>query len=775
MAKLSLQLEETVKRAYADARDNWHEFVSIEHLLFAMTEDKTVIDVLEVLHIEVPSFREQLRQLITQNIPVIPEAFRDQPQQTRIQATDGFHSVINRTIKNADKMNQKEINSIDVLPVIFATKDSAASYLLRRHGIIFSALMGGIIAVSLKSIAQNSQTDAQKQAGKNTQKNKEEQTDPLAQFTLHLNKEAQEGRLDPLVGRKDELLRMMQVLCRRRKNNPLLVGEAGVGKTALAEGLAWKIVQQDVPEILREVQIYALDMGALLAGTKYRGDLEGRIKAVLKALEKVPHAVLFIDEIHNIIGAGSSENRTVDVSSLLKPALANGQLRCIGATTYQEYRAIFDRDHALNRRFQKIDIPEPTIDETVAILQGLQPALEKHHRVVYTENAVRKAAELSQRYITERFLPDKAIDVLDEAGAAHQVRGEQDQEIVDVEEIEKVLAKIARIPEQTVSQDDKQVLKNLSGSLKEQIFGQDAAIEVLTDAVKLSRSGLGALEKPTGSFLFAGPTGVGKTEVARALAKQLNVPLLRFDMSEYMEQHAVSRLIGAPPGYVGFDKGGQLTDAVHQQPNCVLLLDELEKAHSDVFNILLQIMDYGMLTDNNGRHTDFRHVILIMTTNAGAEMWSKNSIGFTQEKSEHDQQEALNRFFTPEFRNRLDAIVSFKPLSREVMTQIVDKFLNELRAQLKEQSVLVSFSKATKNYLAEHGFDPKMGARPLKRLIQNVIRKPLADELLFGRLTQGGNISIDINQNGEAKIHLRKPNAHRKSKKEVSGEQTVVA
>ena len=567
----------------------------------------------------------------------------------------------------------------------------------------------------------------------------------LKQYTLDLNAEALAGRIDPLIGRKPELDRVIQTLCRRRKNNPLLVGEAGVGKTAIAEGLARRIVEDDVPDVLKDAQVYSLDMGALLAGTKYRGDFEQRLKAVLKELKDAPHAVLFIDEIHTLIGAGSASGGTMDASNLLKPALSSGALKCIGATTYQEYRGIFEKDSALSRRFQKIDVSEPTVEETIEILKGLKSRFEDHHGIKFSAAAITSAAELSARYINDRHLPDKAIDVLDEAGAAQRILPKSKQKkTIGKHEIEEIIAKIARIPTRTVSHDDRNALRTLDRDLKTTVFGQDKAIDMLARAIKMSRSGLGNPQKPIGSFLFSGPTGVGKTEVARQLAYVMGMPLHRFDMSEYMERHAVSRLIGAPPGYVGFDQGGLLTEAISKQPHCVLLLDEIEKAHPDIFNILLQVMDHGTLTDNNGRKADFRNVVVIMTTNAGAEALNKTQIGFSKTATTGDEMADIKRMFTPEFRNRLDAIVSFAPLDKPVILRVVDKFLMQLEEQLHDKKVDALFTDALKEHLAENGFDPLMGARPMARLIQDTIRSALADELLFGRLANGGTVTVDV-------------------------------
>lgn len=750
---ISPQLEKTLKRAYADARLHRYEFISVEHLLIALTDDEDARRVLLACDADLPILVECLRAAIGHTVPTIPV---EEGKAREIQPTVGFQQVMRRALWQAQSAEKKELNGADVLVAIFEEEESHAVFWLKKQNI------DRLQVVRFIAHGLTKERDDEDQPASHTERDSKPQTaeDPLQQFTVNLNAEALHGRLDPLIGRQEELQRMMQVLCRRRKNNPLLVGEAGVGKTALAEGLAQMIVAERVPEVLRGSTVFSLDMGALLAGTKYRGDFEARIKAVLKALDDIPNAVLFIDEIHTIIGAGSTTGGTMDASNLLKPALAKGKLRCIGATTYQEYRAVFDRDHALNRRFQKIDIPEPSVAETVEILRGLQSALESHHGVRYTDEALQAAAELSQRYLSERFLPDKAIDVLDEAGAMQCIVPEAEKStVIDVTQIEAALAKIARIPEKTVTSDDKTALKTLAERLKQKIFGQDAAIDALSDAVKLSRSGLGLPEKPTGCFLFSGPTGVGKTEVARTLAQALGIGLIRFDMSEYMEQHAVARLIGAPPGYVGFEQGGLLTDAVHKQPHAVLLLDELEKAHPDVFNILLQIMDYGTLTDNNGRHSDFRHIILVMTTNAGASELSRQSMGFTTQRTTGDENAAVNRLFTPEFRNRLDGIISFAPLGEGVVGQIVDKFLAELSTQLAEQQVVAEYGAGVKAYLMQHGFDAQMGARPLRRLIQSTLRRALADELLFGKLSEGGKVKIDMDDSGKVKLSIRKRRA----------------
>ena len=737
---MSLHLEVVVRQAHRIAAKNRCEFVAVEHLLMALILDSKAKAILTACEINLSLLIKDLVDAVSKTIPTLPEKSEKEPVPSL-----GFRNVIQQAMIQAKSSDKVLTDTDDALLAVLRSENSHAAFALQKQGLSQQKLIK--VIVEKRDGQANIWTNDKKKDGKETK-------NPLQVFTTNLNEEAKAGRLDPLIGRLPEMQRMMQILCRRQKNNPLLVGEAGVGKTALAEGLASQIVADTVPDVLKNAQVYSLDMGALLAGTKYRGDFEARIKAVLKALDKIDNAILFIDEIHTIIGAGRSSEGVTDAANLLKPALAKGKLRCIGATTYQEYRTIFDKNHALNRRFQKIDIPEPTIDETVEILKGLRNALEEHHSVKYTDEALLAAAELSQKHINERFLPDKAIDILDETGAMQHILPEEERvAVIDTPQIESVLAKIARIPEKTVNSDDKEVLKGLSGSLKQRIFGQDEAVDSVVNAVKLARSGLGLPEKPTGCFLFAGPTGVGKTELARALADALGIGMIRFDMSEYMEQHAVARLIGAPPGYVGFEQGGLLTDAVHKQPHAVLLLDELEKAHPDIYNILLQIMDYGMLTDNNGRKSDFRHIILIMTTNAGAEDMARQSIGFALGDNSKGADEALKRTFTPEFRNRLDSIVSFAPLGEASIEQIVEKFLCELQLQLAEQSVIATFTDTLKHYFAHHGFDDKMGARPLRRLIQSKLRQPLADELLFGELAHGGTVEIDCDDNGSVVFH----------------------
>ena len=733
---ISDAMERILQELYADARARSFELITLEQLLLALMEQSDdVQQVLEALHVDLDVLSGQLVSSIQDNTPTLPPNLMD---KVETQPTLGFQRVMQRAIVHAQSVEKREVQPVDVLVALMSEKDCPAVYFLQLQSVSRVEI--------LRYLAHGDAGDdgAERPSENGEEENAAAGGDALTKYTVNLNAEAQAGRIDPLIGRKNEMERLVQVLCRRRKNNPLLVGEAGVGKTALAEGLAYQIVRGDVPEVLAGHTVFLFDMGALLAGTKYRGDFEARVKAVVKALEKVDGAILFIDEIHTIIGAGSTSGGTMDASNLLKPALAKGALRCIGATTYDEHRTIFAKDHALSRRFQKIDIAEPSVAETVEILRGLKPVFENFHDVRYTNGALEAAAELSARYINERFLPDKAIDIVDEAGAAQKILPKSKQKkVIGKAQIEAVIAKVARIPEKTVSHDDKQVLKYLARDLKNMVFGQDAAIDALASAVKMSRSGLGSPDRPIGSFLFSGPTGVGKTEVARQLAFSLGVPLQRFDMSEYMERHAVSRLIGAPPGYVGFEQGGLLTEAVNKQPHCVLLLDEIEKAHPDIFNILLQVMDAGRLTDNNGKSADFRNVVLIMTTNAGAESLSRPSFGFTGRHERGDEMQAVNKTFTPEFRNRLDAIIPFAPLDGTVITRIVDKFLLQLEQQLLAKKVEAEFTPALRAYLAEKGFDPQMGARPMRRLIQDKLRRALADELLFGRLADGGFVRLD--------------------------------
>lgn len=738
---LAPELEQILQQLYREARKAHYEFISLEHLLLVLIEeDASVPNVLKLCGADLKVVSEQLAASVAENTPLIPEHLLD---TVETRPTLGFQRVMQRAMVHTQSAGKAAVEPLDVLVALMSETDSHTVYFLKLQSVTRFEVLRCIAHGSPDEDEDDGNYSSDGMDDDNENRTKPGKN-PLSAYTVNLNAEVKAGRIDPLIGRKHEMERLVQILCRRRKNNPLLVGEAGVGKTALAEGLAHQIVNGGIPDALKDAEVYALDMGSLLAGTKYRGDFEARVKSVLKQLEKIPHAILFIDEIHTIIGAGSTSGGTMDASNLLKPALAKGSLRCIGATTYDEYRTIFDKDHALSRRFQKIDVVEPTVSETVQILRGLKPMFEAFHQVRYTQGALEAAAELSARYINERFLPDKAIDVMDEAGAAQRILPKSKQKkVIGKAQIETVIAKVARIPEKTVSHDDKQVLQFLGRDLKNMVYGQENAIDALVAAVKMSRSGLALPDKPIGSFLFSGPTGVGKTEAAKQLAYSLGVPLQRFDMSEYMERHAVSRLIGAPPGYVGFEQGGLLTEAINKQPHCVLLLDEIEKAHPDIFNVLLQVMDAGKLTDNNGKSADFRNVILIMTTNAGAESLSRPSLGFTAKRERGDEMQAINKLFTPEFRNRLDAIIPFAPLSEPVITKVVDKFLLQLEHQLLDKKVEAEFTPALHKYLAEKGFDPQMGARPMHRLIQEKIRKPLADELLFGKLSDGGFVRID--------------------------------
>jgi len=746
---IAQELEVSLHMAFVEARQRRHEFITVEHLLLAMLDNPTAADVLRACSADIDDLRKLLAEHVTQHTPTVGGS-----GEVDTQPTLGFQRVIQRAILHVQSSGKKEVTGANVLVAIFGEKDSHAVYFLHQKGVtrldVVNFISHGISKVPNGSNGSGAKTDSE---GETEQE--QGAGGALESYTLNLNAQALAGKIDPLIGREKELERVIQTLCRRRKNNPLLVGEAGVGKTAIAEGLARRITEGDVPEILAHHQVYSLDMGALLAGTKYRGDFEQRLKAVLKQLLDSPNAILFIDEIHTLIGAGAASGGTLDASNLLKPVLNTGQLKCIGATTYGEYRGIFEKDHALSRRFQKIDVPEPSVEETIAILRGLKSRFESHHGVKYTASALTTAAELSARFINDRHLPDKAIDVIDEAGAAQRILPKSKQrKVISKHEIEDIIAKIARIPPQNVSSDDRNALKTLERDLKAVVFGQDKAIHALTAAIKMARSGLGNPQKPVGSFLFSGPTGVGKTEVARQLAYAMGIQLHRFDMSEYMERHAVSRLIGAPPGYVGFDQGGLLTEAIIKQPYSVLLLDEIEKAHPDVFNILLQVMDHGTLTDNNGRKADFRNVVVVMTTNAGAESLTKTSIGFTKSAQAGDEMADIKRMFTPEFRNRLDAIISFAALDRDVILRVVDKFLMQLEAQLHEKKVEAIFTDALREYLAKNGFDPLMGARPMARLIQDTIRSALADELLFGRLANGGRVTVDMDADGKVKLQL---------------------
>lgn len=750
---IAQELEVSLHMAFVDARASRHEFITVEHLLAALLDNATAVEVLKACAVNIAELRSQLKNFINDNTPVVPGN-----DEVDTQPTLGFQRVIQRAIMHVQSTShgKKEVTGANVLVAIFGEKDSHAVYFLQQQGVTRLDVVNFISHGVRKDQAEPVKPAESSQEVEDTGSSGKES--PLEQYTQNLNVMAKQGKIDPLIGRESEVERVIQVLCRRRKNNPLLVGEAGVGKTAIAEGLAWRIVKGDVPEILADATVYSLDMGALLAGTKYRGDFEQRLKSVLKSLKDSAHGILFIDEIHTLIGAGAASGGTLDASNLLKPALSNGQLKCIGATTFTEYRGIFEKDAALSRRFQKVDVVEPTVDQTVQILRGLKSRFEEHHSVKYASAALVAAAELSSRYINDRHLPDKAIDVIDEAGAAQRILPKSKQKkTIGRPEIEEIVAKIARIPPQSVTVDDRSKLQTLDRDIKSVVFGQDPAIEALASAIKMTRAGLGKIDRPIGSFLFSGPTGVGKTEVAKQLAYIMGIELLRFDMSEYMERHAVSRLIGAPPGYVGFDQGGLLTEAVNKKPHCVLLLDEIEKAHPDIFNILLQVMDHGTLTDNNGRKTDFRNVIIIMTTNAGAEAMQKSTIGFTNARESGDEMADIKKFFTPEFRNRLDAIVSFKALDETIIMRVVDKFLMQLEEQLHEKKVDATFSPALRAHLAKHGFDPLMGARPMQRIIQDTVRKALADELLFGRLAQGGHVAVDIDADGKVQLEFDAP------------------
>ncbi len=742
---IAQELEVSLHMAFVEARQQRHEFITVEHLLHALLDNPSASDVLRACSANIEDLRSSLSNFIRDNTPQVAGT-----EEVDTQPTLGFQRVIQRAIMHVQSTGngKKEVTGANVLVAIFGEKDSHAVYYLHQQGVTRLDVVNYIAHGIRKSDPPEAgKAEAQMDSEEvNMGGERNEKASPLEQYTLNLNQAAKEGKIDPLIGRDYEVERTIQILCRRRKNNPLLVGEAGVGKTAIAEGLAWRITEGTVPEVLKDAVVYSLDMGALLAGTKYRGDFEQRLKGVLKTLKDKPNAVLFIDEIHTLIGAGAASGGTLDASNLIKPALSSGQLKCIGATTFTEYRGIFEKDAALSRRFQKVDVVEPTVPETIEILKGLKPRFEEHHSISYSTEALEAAAQLSAKYINDRHLPDKAIDVIDEAGAAQRVKPEADRKaVVGRTEIEEIVAKMARIPPANVSNDDRSKLQTLERDLKSVVFGQDKALEVLASAVKMARSGLGKPDKPIGSFLFSGPTGVGKTEAAKQLAYILGVDLIRFDMSEYMERHAVSRLIGAPPGYVGYDQGGLLTEAVTKKPHAVLLLDEIEKAHPDIFNVLLQVMDHGTLTDNKGRKADFRNVIIIMTTNAGAETMQKSVMGFTTQKQAGDEMADIKRLFTPEFRNRLDAIVSFKPLDEQIILRVVDKFLLQLEQQLAEKKVEVTFTDKLRKHLAAKGFDPAMGARPMQRLIQDTIRRSLADELLFGRLVDGGRLEVDWN------------------------------
>ncbi len=741
---IAQELEVSLHMAFVEARQKRHEFVTVEHLLLALLDNPSATEVLRACGVKLDDLRKALAEFVQQHTPTV--AGHD---EVDTQPTLGFQRVIQRAILHVQSSGKKEVTGANVLVAIYGEKDSHAVYFLHQQDVSRLDVVN-FISHGIRKVPQGAPA---KEEGDPDGEQEQASGGALESFAQNLNAQAVAGKIDPLVGRDNELERVIQILCRRRKNNPLLVGEAGVGKTAIAEGLARRIVEGKVPDILAKCQVYSLDMGSLLAGTKYRGDFEQRLKAVLKQLADNPNSILFIDEIHTVIGAGAASGGTLDASNLLKPALSSGQMKCIGATTYTEYRGVFEKDHALSRRFQKVDVNEPSVQETVEILRGLKSRFEQHHGIKYTPNALTTAAELSARYINDRHLPDKAIDVIDEAGAAQKILPKAKQrKVVGKHEIEEIVAKIARIPAKSVSSNDRTALMSLDRDLKAVVFGQDNAIDALASAIKMARSGLGNPQKPIGSFLFSGPTGVGKTEVARQLAYTMGIELIRFDMSEYMERHAVSRLIGAPPGYVGFDQGGLLTEQIAKHPYAVLLLDEIEKAHPDIFNILLQVMDHGTLTDNNGRKADFRNIIIIMTTNAGAESLTRTSIGFTQDKRAGDEMADIKRLFTPEFRNRLDAIISFAALNEEVILRVVDKFLMQLEDQLHEKKVEIVFTDELKAYLGRKGFDPLMGARPMARLIQDTIRRALADELLFGRLANGGKVTVDIGADDQVSL-----------------------
>ncbi len=743
----SKDLELTIGQCYKEAREQRHEFMTVEHLLLALLENPSAAAVLRACGADTAKLGKDLKSIILETVPVLPTS-----DERDTQPTLGFQRVLQRAVYHVQSSGRKEVTGANVLVAIFGEKDSHAVYFLNQQEVARIDVVN-YISHGIAKIGQESSPQPGAEPGKEGEGGEEPHGNPLTDFASNLNELAKQGKIDPLIGRIEEVERTIQVLCRRRKNNPLYVGEAGVGKTALAEGLAKRIVENDVPDVLKECVIYALDMGSLVAGTKYRGDFEKRLKAVIAELKKQPHAILFIDEIHTIIGAGSASGGTMDASNLIKPVLASGELRCIGSTTFQEFRGVFEKDRALARRFQKIDVVEPSVAESIEILKGLKSRFEEHHKVEYTNDALKAAVDLSVKHIGDRLLPDKAIDVIDEAGARQRLMPEKDRKtVVDVPEIEFIIARMARIPPKQVSASDRDVLRNLDRNLKMVVFGQDKAIDALAASIKMARSGLGNAQKPIGSFLLAGPTGVGKTEVTRQLALQLGIELVRFDMSEYMEAHSVSRLIGAPPGYVGFDQGGLLTEQITKHPHCVLLLDEIEKAHPDVYNILLQIMDHGKLTDTNGREANFRNVIVVMTTNAGASQAARRSIGFVEQSHATDAMETIRRAFSPEFRNRLDAIIQFAALDMEHILRVVDKFLIELEMQLQEKHVSLHVDADSRRWLAEHGFDAQMGARPMARVIQENVKRPLADELLFGKLAEGGRVYLSVKDD---KIEVR--------------------
>jgi len=742
---LSQELEYSLNDAFQGAREARHEFMTVEHLLLAILDTPKVREILKACGGDTAKLKAELKQFIEQTTPRLPAG-----EDRDVQPTLGFQRVLQRAVFHVQSSGKKEVTVANVLVAIFSEKQSHAAYLLSMQDLSRLDVVNYIAHGLSKASGEERGEREEGASPAESDRDADSGGTALERYATNLNESARQGKIDPLIGRKLEVERTIEILCRRRKNNPLYVGEAGVGKTAIAEGLARMIVEGNVPDVLADATIFALDMGSLVAGTKYRGDFEKRLKAVLSEVKKLPGAILFIDEIHTVIGAGAASGGVMDASNLIKPALANGELRCIGSTTYNEYRGIFEKDHALARRFQKIDVVEPSIADTVDILRGLKSRFEEHHGIKYEDDALRAAAELAARHINDRHMPDKAIDVVDEAGANLRLKpADQRDTVVTVSHIENVVARIARIPPKSVSTSDRDVLKNLERNLKLTIFGQDKAIEALAASIKMSRSGLGDQRKPVGSFLFAGPTGVGKTEVTRQLAIAMGVEFVRFDMSEYMERHTVSRLIGAPPGYVGFDQGGLLTEAISKHPHCVLLLDEIEKAHPDVFNLLLQVMDHGTLTDNNGRKADFRHVILVMTTNEGARDMNRPSVGFLPADNSSDGMEAIRRLFSPEFRNRLDAIIQFAPLDAVTIERVVDKLLVEAEAQLEQKRVSLTVDEAARGWIAKRGYDPKMGARPMARIIQEHIKRPLAEELLFGKLVNGGQVEVSVSDDGQ--------------------------
>lgn len=747
---LSRDLEVTLNSAFKRARELRHEYMTVEHLLLGLLDNASAVQVLNACGSDLSKLREELEQFVTQTTPALPEE-----SERDTQPTLGFQRVLQRAVFHVQSSGKQEVTGANVLVAIFSEQESQAVYFLKQQEIARIDVVNYISHGIAKSEDTGADGESEADAQSNQNASSEERTSNLDGYCTNLNKEVKKGRIDPLIGRDEELSRVIQTLSRRRKNNPLLVGEAGVGKTAIAEGLAYRIEEGQVPDVIADAVVYSLDLGSLLAGTKYRGDFEKRLKALLGELEKEKHSILFIDEIHTIIGAGAASGGVMDASNLLKPLLSSGQLKCIGSTTFQEFRGIFEKDRALARRFQKVDVLEPSIEDTIKILNGLKSRFEEHHELRYTKAALTSAVELSAKYMSDRHLPDKAIDIIDEAGAMQRLMPpSRRKKVIGVPEIETVVANIARIPPKQISKSDSEVLENLERDLKLTVFGQNEAIERMSSAIKLSRAGLKQEGKPVGCFLFAGPTGVGKTEVSRQLARTLGIELVRFDMSEYMERHTVSRLIGAPPGYVGFDQGGLLTEAITKNPHCVLLLDEVEKAHPDVFNLLLQVMDHGTLTDNNGRKADFRHVVLIMTTNAGAESLSKRSIGFNEQDQTTDAMEAIKRLFTPEFRNRLDSIVQFGALPEDVIEQVVHKFIAELQAQLDDRKVSIELDESAMRWLAKRGYDKTMGARPMARLIQEAIKRPLADAILFGNLSGGGSVLVTVDSNDELAFEM---------------------